>query len=159
NYELPNTTAHNETCANIGNVLWNWRMFLATGEARFLGVAELSLFNSVLSGVSMDGTNFFYVNPLRSTEPLPLALRWKHQRLPFVSSFCCPPNLARIIAESAGYACAKSGDTVWVNFYGGSVTDVDLPGIGRVKLDQQTEYPWNGRVRLRVQSSSGREFT
>src|SRR6266581_4913465 len=91
NYQLPNLTAHNETCANIGNVLWNWRMFLATGEARFMDVVVIALYNSVLSGGSLDGTNFFYVNPLRSVQPMPVELRWKHERVPFLSSFCCPP--------------------------------------------------------------------
>jgi hypothetical protein len=120
NYQLPNTTAHNETCANIGNVLWNWRMFLATGEARFVDVLELTLYNSVLSGVSLDGTNFFYTNPLRVTEPLPTELRWSRQRVPFVSSFCCPPNFVRTIAGSAQFAYAKSAGTIWINLYGGS---------------------------------------
>jgi DUF1680 family protein len=158
NYELPNTTAHNETCANIGNVLWNWRMFLATGEARFMDVAELALYNSVLSGVSLDGTNFFYVNPLRTTDPLPVELRWKHQRVPFVSSFCCPPNLLRTIAESAQYAYAKSADTIWVNLYGASRLETGLAGVGKVKLTQETEYPWNGRVSIAVNETSGKEF-
>ena len=71
NYQLPNTTAYNETCANIGNVLWNWRMFLATGDAKFMDVVELALYNSVLSGGALDGTNFFYTNPLRVTDPMP----------------------------------------------------------------------------------------
>lgn len=101
-YQLPNTTAHNETCANIGNVLWNWRMFLDTGEARFMDVAELALYNSVLSGGSLDGTNFFYTNPLRVTDPMPVELRWSRTRVPFVSSFCCPPNLVRTLAEIGG---------------------------------------------------------
>jgi len=158
NYELPNTTAHNETCANIGNVLWNWRMFLATGEARFMDVAELALYNSVMSGVSLDGTNFFYVNPLRTTDPLPVELRWKHQRVPFVSSFCCPPNLLRTIAESAQYAYAKSADTIWVNIYGASRLETELPGVGKVKLAQETEYPWNGRVQIKFDETIGREF-
>lgn len=100
NYQLPNTTAHNETCANIGNVLWQWRMFLATGEARFMDYLELALYNSVLAGVSLDGTNYFYTNPLRVTKPLPVELRWPRARVPFLSSFCCPPNLARILARS-----------------------------------------------------------
>lgn len=149
-YELPNTTAHNETCANIGNVLWNWRMFLATGEARFMDVVELALHNSVLSGTSLDGTNFFYVNPLRTTDPLPVELRWQHQRVPFVSSFCCPPNLVRTIAGSAQYAYAKSADTIWLNLYGASELETELPGIGKVKLTQETEFPWNGRIRIEV---------
>ena len=157
-YQLPNTTAHNETCANIGNVLWNWRMFLATGEARFVDVAELALYNCVLSGVSLDGTNFFYVNPLRTTDPLPTELRWQHQRVPYVSSFCCPPNVLRTIAESAGYAYAKSDDAIWVNLYGASELDTELPNVGKVKLTQETEYPWSGRVRLKVIEATGKEF-
>ncbi|HYG22061.1 MAG TPA: glycoside hydrolase family 127 protein [Verrucomicrobiae bacterium] len=159
NYQLPNTTAHNETCANIGNVLWNWRMFLATGEARFIDVAELAMHNSVLSGMSLDGTNFFYVNPLRTTDPLPTELRWKHQRVPFISSFCCPPNLARTLAHSPEFAYAKSDRTVWINLYGGSRLNTEVPGIGRVKLLQETEFPWSGRVRVRVEESSGTEFS
>ena len=150
NYELPNATAHNETCANIGNVLWNWRMFLATGEARFVDVAELALYNSVLSGMSLDGTNFFYVNPLRNTDPLPVDLRWKHVRVPYVSSFCCPPNLVRTIAGSSQFAYAKSADTIWVNLYSGSELDTELTGVGKVKLVQETEYPWSGRVRVKI---------
>ncbi len=158
NYELPNTTAHNETCANIGNVLWNWRMFLATGEARFVDVAELALYNSVLSGMSLDGTNFLYVNPLRTTDPLPVELRWQHQRVPYVSSFCCPPNLVRTIASSAQYAYARSVDTIWVNFYGASELETELPAVGKVKLAQETEYPWNGRIHIRILSAPEKEF-
>jgi DUF1680 family protein len=157
-YELPNTTAHNETCANIGNVLWNWRMFLATGEARFIDVAELALYNSVLSGMSLDGTNFFYVNPLRTTDPLPIELRWGHRRVPYVSSFCCPPNLVRTIAGSAQFAYATSADTIWVNLYGASELNTDLPGVGTVKLTQETEYPWNGRVRVKILAAPEKEF-
>ncbi len=156
-YELPNTTAHNETCANIGNVLWNWRMFLATGEARFIDVAELALYNSVLSGVALDGTNFFYVNPLRSTDPLPVELRWRHQRVPFVGSFCCPPNLARTLAHSAEFAYAKSKDAIWVNLYGSSELRTEL-GVNAIHLVQETEYPWSGRVRIVVKECGAGEF-
>ena len=148
-YQLPNTTAHNETCANIGSVLWNWRMFLASGEARFMDVAELALYNSVLSGVSLDGTNFFYTNPLRVTDPMPVDLRWSRTRVPFVSSFCCPPNLVRTLAEMGGYAYGKSSNTIWVNLYGGSTLATTLDGAP-LKLTQETEYPWNGRVRITI---------
>ncbi len=157
-FQLPNTTAHAETCANIGNVLWNWRMFLATGEARFVDVLELSLYNSVLSGVALDGTNYFYTNPLRVTEPLPVPLRWSRTRVPFVSSFCCPPNVVRTVAGAHGYAYAKSTNTIWVNLYGGSeFTTALAPGFA-VKLAQETSYPWNGRVRLKVSPSRAAEF-
>ena len=158
NYQLPNITAHNETCANIGNALWNWRMFLATGEARFMDVVELELYNSVLSGVALDGTNYFYTNPLRVTDPLPVAFRWSRTRVPFVGSFCCPPNLVRTVAESADYAYGKTGDAVWVNLYGSSVLDTRLTNGESVKLVQETEYPWNGRVHLRIEAAGKKEF-
>lgn len=158
-YELPNVTAHSETCANIGNVLWNWRMFLATGEARFMDVLELALYNSVLSGVSLDGANFFYTNPLRVTDPLPIELRWPRTRVPHVSSFCCPPNLARTLARSAIYAYARSPRTLWVNLYGGSAVTTTLDGAGPVSVTQETAYPWNGRVLIRVKETIGGEFT
>lgn len=156
-YQLPNTTAHNETCANIGNVLWNWRMFLASGEARFMDIAELALYNSVLSGVSLDGTNFFYTNPLRVTDPMPVDLRWSRMRVPFVSSFCCPPNLVRTLAEIGGYAYGKSSNAVWVNLYGGSTLNTTLNGAS-LKLTEETEYPWNGRVRITINECGSTPF-
>jgi hypothetical protein len=159
NYQLPNTTAYSETCANIGNVLWNWRMFLATGDAKFMDVLELALYNSVLSGGALDGTNFFYTNPLRVTDPLPTELRWSRTRVPFVGSFCCPPNLVRTIAESAGYAYGKSGDTIWVNLYGGSALETRLPDGEKIKLSQETVYPWNGRVRIRIEACGKKGFS
>lgn len=157
-FQLPNTTAHAETCANIGNVLWNWRMFLATGEARFVDVLEQTLYNSVLSGVALDGTNYFYTNPLRVTEPMPVALRWSRSRVPFVSSFCCPPNVVRTVAEVGGYAYAKSAGALWVNLYGASEWRTEVaPGVP-VKFAQDTAYPWNGRVRLAVSPERAAEF-
>lgn len=150
NYELPNTVAHNETCANIGNALWNWRMFLATGDAKYMDVVELELYNSVLSGVSLDGTNFFYTNPLRVVDPLPTPLRWPRTRVPFLSSFCCPPNLLRTLAESADYAYGKTADAVLVNLYGSSTMNTELAAGPEIKLEQETAYPWNGRVRMTI---------
>jgi DUF1680 family protein len=158
NFQLPNTTAYNETCANIGNIFWNWRMFLASGEAKFMDVVELEFYNSVLAGGALDGTNFFYTNPLRVTDPMPLELRWSRTRVPFVSSFCCPPNLVRTIAESAGYAYAKSADAIWVNLYGGNSLATTLAGK-KIKLVQETDYPWNGRVRIKVEACGKNEFT
>jgi uncharacterized protein len=158
NYQLPNTTAYSETCANIGNVLWNWRMFLTTGDAKFMDVVELALYNSVLSGGSLDGTNFFYTNPLRVTDPMPASLRWSRVRVPYVSSFCCPPNLVRTIAESANYAYAKTDDDVWINLYGASELDTTLGNGAHVKLSQQTQYPWNGRVLITIEACDNAEF-
>lgn len=148
NYQLPNLTAHNETCANIGNVLWNWRMFQASGDAAFIDVLELALYNSVLSGVSLEGKDFFYVNPLRNTNPLPVDLRWSRTRVPFVTSFCCPPNLVRTIARTPQYAYAWSKEVLWVNLYGSSEIKTKLPETGDIHLEQTSLYPWDNRVRL-----------
>ena len=150
NYQLPNTTAHNETCANIGNVLWNWRMFLASGEARFVDVMELALYNSVLSGVGLNGKDFFYTNPLRHQNRAPVELRWSRRRVPFVTSFCCPPNVVRTVAAVSGYAYGKSEGMVWVNLYGSSTLDTTLPNGNRVRLEQHTNYPWSGDVKIEV---------
>jgi len=158
NYQLPNIVAHNETCANIGNALWNWRLFLATGQAKYMDVVELELYNSVLSGVALDGTNYFYTNPLRVTDPMPVALRWSRTRVPFVGSFCCPPNLVRTLAESADYAYGKSADAVWVNLYGASVLETSLANGERIQLEQETEYPWNGRVRIKILAGGRHEW-
>ena len=110
-YQLPNQTAHNETCANIGNVLWNWRMFLLTGDVKYMDVVELALYNSVLSGVSMDGSSYFYTNPLAASKDFPYHLRWEGGRVPYISkSNCCPPNLVRTIAEVNDYMYSLGRD-------------------------------------------------
>ena len=157
NYQLPNVTAHNETCAAVGSVLWNWRMFLATGEARYVDVLERALYNAVLSGVSLDGTDYFYVNPLRQIEPLPVPLRWSRTRVPFVTSYCCPPNVLRTIAEVNAYVYGKTDDAIWVNLYGGSKLTTTLAGKP-LELTQQTNYPWDGHVRLTIGSCPESEF-
>ena len=158
-YQLPNLTAHSETCANIGNVLWNWWMFLASGEARFMDIVELALYNSVLSGVSLDGTNFFYTNPLRVLAPQPVELRWKARRVPYLSSFCCPPNLARTIAESSGCAWSKCEDGLWLNLYGSSKVKTKLGDGSKIELTEITDYPWNGRVQIRFDQCSEAKFS
>jgi DUF1680 family protein len=158
NYQLPNLTAHNETCAAIGNVLWNWRMFLATGEVRYIDIVELALYNAVLSGVSLGGTDYFYVNPLRQVEPLPTKLRWSRRRVPFVTSYCCPPNVLRTIAAVNGYAYSKSADAVCINLYGGSNFATKLNGQA-LKLSQETRYPWDGLVRIRIVACPSDEFS
>jgi hypothetical protein len=150
NYQLPNTTAHNETCASIGNVLWNWRMFLASAEAKYVDVLELALYNSVLSGVGLGGTDYFYTNPLRQHDTLPVELRWSRTRVPFMTCFCCPPNVVRTIARANGYAYGKSDRAVWVNLYGSSTLDTTVRGAGRIRLEQKTNYPWDGDIRITV---------
>jgi hypothetical protein len=157
NYQLPNTTAHNETCAAIGGVLWNWRMFLATGHARYIDVIETTLYNAVLSGVSLSGTDYFYVNPLRHETPLPTELRWSRERVPFVTSYCCPPNVVRTIAQVHGYAYALEDRAVLVNLYGGSRLATKLMGKP-LQLVQETDYPWDGRVRVRFEAAPDEPF-
>jgi uncharacterized protein len=157
-YQLPNLTAHSETCANIGSVMWNWRMFEATGEARFMDLLEHTLINSVLSGVALNGTDWSYVNPLRVLDPMPLELRWGTSRQPFISSFCCPPNVVRTLAQLQTMAYAKSDDTLWVNLYGGSEFTTEIHGV-KVKLTQETAYPWDGAVRLKIEPEKPVSFT
>jgi DUF1680 family protein len=158
NYQLPNTTAHNETCAAIGNVLWNWRMFLATGEARFIDVLELTLYNAVLSGISLDGDEYFYVNPLRQVNQLPTNLRWSRTRVPFVTSYCCPPNVLRTIAEVNGYAYCASDDAIWINLYGGNRLTTTLLGKPLI-LNQSTNYPWDDTVRIQIRECPTADFS
>jgi len=150
NYQLPNTTAHNETCANIGNVLWNWRMFLASGDAKYVDVVELGLYNSVLSGVGLDGTDYFYTNPLRQLDTLPVQLRWSRTRVPFMPCFCCPPNVVRTVAEVGGYAYAVSDGTVWFNIYGSNTLDTAVAEGHRIRLEQKANYPWDGQIHITV---------
>jgi uncharacterized protein len=159
-YQLPNVTAHNETCAAIGSVLWNWRMFLLTGEVKYVDVLELALYNSVLSGVSLSGVDYFYVNPLRQTDPLPVALRWSRTRVPFVTSYCCPPNVLRTIAQANGYAYARAAgeDAVYVNLYGSGTLAIKFAGAP-FRLRQTTEYPWDGRVQIAVEACPADEVT
>jgi DUF1680 family protein len=147
NYQLPNTTAHNETCASVGLVLWAWRMFLATGEAEYVDVLETALYNTVLAGASLDGTRFSYVNPLRVTDPPPADLRWSRQRVEFVTSFCCPPNVVRTVATAGRFAYAHDpgagAGVLRVNLYGSNT----LESVG-LKLRQESRYPWDGTVTL-----------
>ncbi|HEX2100877.1 MAG TPA: beta-L-arabinofuranosidase domain-containing protein, partial [Candidatus Synoicihabitans sp.] len=111
-YQLPNLTAYNETCATIGYAMWMWRMLALTGDARYGDLFERSLYNGVLPGISLDGTHYFYVNPLRKLEDFKWPLRWSRTRTPNIkSSFCCPPNVVRVIAQAHNYVYALSPDT------------------------------------------------
>lgn len=152
-YQLPNLTAHNESCATVGFVLWNKRMLLLTGEARFADAMEQALYNGVLAAISLDGTKFFYTNPLRVTKDLPFELRWSRHREHYISCFCCPPNVVRLIAESADYAYSVSPEGVYVHLYGSNILNTNLPSGGRIRLSQTTDYPWDGTVRLTLEEA------
>jgi len=153
-YQLPNSTAHNETCAQIGNMLFNWRMMEVTGEAKYADVAELCMLNSILSGISLDGKRYFYTNPLRISADLPYTLRWPKQRQEYISCFCCPPNTLRTISEAQNYAFTVGRDAtqpaLYLQFYGDATTTAVVPGVGEVSLTEKTEYPWEGQVAVTV---------
>jgi DUF1680 family protein len=158
-YQLPNVTAYNESCATIGLVLWNGRMLAITAQARFADLLELALYNGVLATTSLDGTKFFYKNPLRQVRNVPFKLRWSHKREPYISCFCCPPNIVRTIAEVAGYAYSLSDEGVWINLYGGNVLDTHLPNGEPIRLNQQTEYPWGGTIRIDMEETPQKDFS
>jgi DUF1680 family protein len=150
-YQLPNYSAHNETCANIGNVLWNWRMLQLTGEAKYADIVELALYNSVLSGVSMDGAKYFYTNPLSASSNYPYHLRWEGGRQRYIKlSNCCPPNTVRTVAEVNNYLYGISEDGLYIHLYGGSKLSTELHNGARFALEQQTDYPWSGAVTIAI---------
>jgi DUF1680 family protein len=155
-YQLPNATAHNETCANIGNVLWNWRMLQLTGKAKYADVLELALYNSVLSGISLSGKDFLYTNPLSYSDDLPFNSRWSKDRVGYIKlSNCCPPNVVRTIAEVSDYAYSISDKGLWFNLYGGNTLSVKLKDGTPIKLTQTTNYPWDGKIKIRLDEVPG----
>lgn len=141
NYELPNLTNYCETCASIANVYWNYRMFLATGDARYADVYERALYNGVISGVSLSGDKFFYDNPLASMG--------QHERQKWFGCACCPGNVTRFMASVPYYMYATQGNDIFVNLYIQSNADIKTDG-NSVHLTQQTTYPWDGTVRFTV---------
>jgi uncharacterized protein len=153
-YELPNLSAHNETCANIGNVLWNWRMLQVTGDAKYADIVELALYNSVLSGVSLDGNKFFYTNPLAASADYPYHLRWEGGRQRYIKlSNCCPPNTVRTIAEVSNYLYSTGDDGLYIHLYGGNQLSTVLKDGSALKLEQQTNYPWDGNILITIKEA------
>ena len=154
-YELNNHTAYCETCASIANVYWNYRMFLATGDAKYADVYERALYNGVISGVSLSGDKFFYDNPLESMG--------QHGREEWFGCACCPGNITRFVASVPLYMYAKqaadssAAAAIYVNLYIQSTADIELDGQ-KVQLHQQTDMPWDGKVTLRVNVGQDQEF-
>ena len=149
-YQLPHSTAHNETCANIGNLFFNWRMLEATGEAKYADIVENCLYNSILSGISLDGEKYFYTNPLRMSDELHYTLRWPKERTKYISCFCCPPNTLRTLCEAQTYAYAVSKDAIYVNLFGENTFTTKPDGKNELTLAQHTQYPWDNKVLLEV---------
>jgi len=143
-YDLPNESAYAETCAAIGMALWNYRLLLLHGQSKYADILEKVLYNGSISGVSMDGDKFFYVNPLTS--------RGDHHRQPWYGCACCPTNVVRFIPQIPGYVYATTSDSLWVNLYVSSQTKVKLDSV-EVEFVQETDYPWSGVVKMTVKPS------
>lgn len=159
NYQLPNISAHNESCANIGNILWNWRMLQIAGDARYADIIEQTAYNALLAGVSLDGTGYFYTNPLRVDRRSPDKLRWSKHREEYIAYCnCCPPNTIRTIAQLQNYAYSVSDEGLWVHLYGANKLSTKLADGAEIELQQITDYPWNGDITLRILNSKGKEF-
>lgn len=140
-YDLPNLEAYCETCASVGMVLWNQRMFQFTGDAKYTDVLERALYNGALAGISLGGDRFFYVNPLES--------RGDHHRQAWYGCACCPSQLSRFLPSIGSYVYGVSDRAIWVNLFMGNTATVSIDGQ-EVRLQQQTAYPWDGRVTLTV---------
>ena len=156
-YELPNLTAYNETCAAQANILWNQRMFLLTGEAKFIDILERTLYNGFLSGVGMDGRSFYYVNPLACDGEYRFNRDEKMTRQPWYGTSCCPTNVVRLLPSLSGYIYAIRDRELHVNLYMAGRAQLDLNGIG-VTVEQRTDYPWNGRIAIDLTVAQPVEF-
>jgi hypothetical protein len=149
-YLLPNRSAYCESCAAIAHVLWQHRMALLKGQARYADAMELALYNGALSGISLSGDGFFYENPLASDGA---------GRSRWIGLACCPTNLARLVPQVGGFAYARGRQDLYVNLYLAGEAVISMDGGAKVRLDQQTGYPWEGRVRLTVHPETTAGFT
>jgi DUF1680 family protein len=148
-YELPNAQAYTETCAAIGNALWNFRLFLLHGESKYMDVFERVLYNGLLSGVSLSGDHFFYQNPLESAGG--------YGRSPWFEVACCPPNLTRFLPSLPGYVYATKGDVLFVNLYVSGAASFEIGGRG-IAIAQATDYPWGGEIVLKISPDGALPF-
>jgi len=159
-YDLPNATAYNETCANISNGMFNYRMLSLTGDVKHADVMEQVFYNSLLSSIGLEGKSFFYTNVLRwHGQEHKLLSQDSHQRwnLPR-GGICCPPNTVRTIAEMSNYAYSVSDKGLWVNLYGSNTLKTTLPDGTAVQFAQVTSYPWDEEVKLTYQESKKKDF-
>ena len=152
-YELPNSQAYGESCAAIGNMMWNWRMLAATGDARYADVIERALYNGINSGMSLSGTLYCYRNPL-SFDPA----TDEKIRNDWYDTTCCPPNLERTFASLPGYFYSTSGDGLYVHLFHNSELNWRLENGAPIKVTQRTEYPWKGTVEIEVSPASPAQF-
>lgn len=149
-FQLPQESAHNETCAQIGNLLLSWRMLSTTADARYMDMIENELLNGIMPGISLDGTKYFYTQSLRRTKDFPYTMRWPKTRERYISCFCCPPNTLRTLCEAQEYAYSQKGDTLWVNLYGSNSLKT-----ANVEVSQESGYPYDGKVTLHLNKTKG----
>ncbi len=152
-YELPNYRAYGESCAAIGNMMWNWRMLAASGDAKFTDVIERALYNGINSGMSLDGTLYCYRNPL-AFDPS----SGEKIRNPWYDTTCCPPNLERTFASLPGYLYSTSADGIYLHLFENSVLDWHLENGTGLKVTQKTNYPWDGHVEITVSPAEPSDF-
>jgi DUF1680 family protein len=157
-YELPPDRAYAETCAAIASVMLSWRLLLATGEARFADQIERTAFNGLLSGLSLDGTHFFYVNPLQRRSRRSAATHGDGARQPWYPCACCPPNLMRFLASWEQYLATVDGEGIQLHQYAPATVEASAGG-GPVRLGMETGYPWTGGVSVRVLEAPGTDWT
>ena len=158
NYELPNATAYNETCAAIANIYWNQRLFQLHGDAKYIDVLERSLYNGFLPGVAFGGDRFFYVNPLEFDGNYRFNRDDSLVRLGWFNCSCCPTNVVRVFPALGGYIYAQTADRLYVNLFMGSQATLNVAGTP-VQVSQQTEYPWQGAIKLTLQPQQPVAFT
>ena len=156
NYQLPNRTAYAETCAAIGNMFWNHRLFLLHGDAKYIDVLERTLYNGLISGVSLKGDTFFYANPLESDGKTPI-YEGSLTRKPWFECACCPGNLTRLLASLPGYVYAHRENAIYVNLFASNEARIDIGGRV-VKIKQETLYPWGGTLKMTVKPDKSEEF-
>ena len=147
-FQLPQEVAHNEICAQIGMMLFSWRMFQTTGDGKYIDNIENELYNGILSGISLDGKDFFYTEALRRTKEFPYVMRWPKHRQHYITCFCCPPNTLRTLCQAQEYAYAVNQNTLYVNLYGQNVLKTK-----ELEVEQTTNYPWDGKVTITIQKA------
>ena len=157
NYELPNLTAYNETCAAIASVFWNHRLFLLTGDSKYYDIIERTMYNGLISGISLDGKNFFYPNPTESDGKYEFNMG-ACTRQPWFDCSCCPTNLIRFIPSIPGLIYATNKDSLYVNLFISNNAQVSINGE-KIGITQQTNYPWNGDINISVNPEKEKTFT
>ncbi|WP_036879282.1 glycoside hydrolase family 127 protein [Xylanibacter oryzae] len=157
NYELPNLTAYNETCAAIAQVYLNQRMFLLHGDSKYIDCLERSLYNGVIDGMSIDGGKFFYPNPLACDGVYRFNADNTLERQPWFGCACCPSNLCRFIPSLPGYLYAVKDNNIYINLFAGNKSTIDVNGK-KVSFEEKTEYPWNGDISIAVTGTKTSDF-